>query len=103
MTATPKNAERPADRMPPKRRRIAYALLAVFPLGLHRQYLGDRRGAWAYRNCALMAGIAWWLQRPAAFWVLLALLAAFAAYDIGWIARRLAAAGAADAAEAGRR
>jgi hypothetical protein len=32
-----------------RRRGVTYALLAAFPLGLHRDYLQDRRGAWLYR------------------------------------------------------
>ena len=31
-----------------KRRRIAYALLVLYPLGAHRFYLEDRRGALLY-------------------------------------------------------
>lgn len=42
-----------------KRRRVAYALLCVFPLGLHRDYLGDRAAAWAYRaGTGLLAVVA---------------------------------------------
>lgn len=32
-----------------RKRSSAYALLALFPLGLHRDYLRDPRGAWLYR------------------------------------------------------
>jgi hypothetical protein len=35
-----------------KRRNVAYALLLLFPLGLHRDYLEDRLGAWSYRLAA---------------------------------------------------
>ena len=74
---------------PPRQARVAYALLAVFPLGMHRAYLDDNRGAWAYRNCSLLAIAAWVIGRPVAFWILLGMLALFALYDIGWIGRRL--------------
>jgi hypothetical protein len=32
-----------------RRRAVVCALLAAFPLGLHRDYLRDRRGAWLFR------------------------------------------------------
>ena len=32
-----------------RHRGVTYALLAAFPLGLHRDYLQDRCGAWLYR------------------------------------------------------
>jgi hypothetical protein len=32
-----------------RKRSLACALLAAFPLGLHRDYLHDRRGAWLFR------------------------------------------------------
>jgi hypothetical protein len=32
-----------------RRRGVACALLLAFPLGLHRDYLHDRRGAWLFR------------------------------------------------------
>lgn len=49
----------------------AYELLALFPLGLHRAYLGDRRGAWAWRlGCLLTLALLLW-ARP---WGLAALV-----------------------------
>jgi hypothetical protein len=48
-----------------RRRGVTYALLAAFPLGLHRDYLQDHRGAWLYRlgtgaaiAAALLGGMA---------------------------------------------
>lgn len=62
-----------------KKRGIAYALVALFPLGLHRDYLGDRRGAWLYRTGTL-AGVALLvLEQP---WIAAALLAAGALFAI---------------------
>jgi hypothetical protein len=73
-----------------KRRSRAYGLLAVFPLGLHRAYLDDRRGAWLYRAASLVA-----LASIAVDWRLAALVAALVAaallYDCFWIERRLVA------------
>lgn len=44
-----------------RRRHIAYALLLLFPLGLHRNYLHDARGAWCYRAAALLVVASAWL------------------------------------------
>ncbi len=64
-----------------RRRPVAYALLALFPLGAHRWYLREPVGALAY--CALSAAaLAWW---PAAIAAL-----AFAIFDAWWIDRRVA-------------
>ncbi len=41
-----------------RKRTVAYALLALFPLGLHRAYLQDRRGAWLYRAGTLIGVVA---------------------------------------------
>lgn len=73
-----------------KRRSRAYGLLAAFPLGLHRAYLDDPRGAWAYRLAAAIALAAllvdWQLALP-----VLVLLAAALVYDLFWIERRIVA------------
>jgi len=73
-----------------KRRSHAYGLLAGFPLGLHRAYLDDRRGAWAYRIASALALAAalvdWRLAVPIA-----ALLAAALLHDLFWIERRVVA------------
>ncbi|MCC6610716.1 MAG: TM2 domain-containing protein [Burkholderiales bacterium] len=71
-----------------KRRSRAYGLLAAFPLGLHRAYLDDRRGAWAYRVASLAGVGALLLDWRAAALLGLALLGA-AAYDLFWIDRRV--------------
>ena len=68
-----------------KRRRVAYALLLLFPLGVHRFYLEDRRGAFLYclglaaALLSLIAGAA-----PVA-WALAAVLIGAALLDIRWI------------------
>jgi len=73
-----------------KRRSRAYGLLAAFPLGLHRAYLDDPRGAWAYRVVAAIAVVAlivdWRLAIP-----VVALLAAALVHDLFWIERRVVA------------
>lgn len=65
-----------------RRRGTAYALLALFPLGMHRHYLRDRRGAWLYRGGSLLAIAAYLLGQSALSAVLLAALAAWALYDL---------------------
>jgi hypothetical protein len=72
-----------------KRRSRAYALLALFPLGLHRSYLEDRRGAWAYRIAAVLAA-ALVPAEPLAAAAIAAAIAAFALRDILWIEDALA-------------
>jgi len=73
-----------------KRRSRAYGLLAAFPLGLHRAYLDDSRGAWAYRVATVLAVLAlildWRLAVPIG-----ALVAAALVHDLFWIERRLVA------------
>jgi len=73
-----------------KRRARAYGRLAVFPLGLHRAYLDDPRGAWAYRTASLAAaGAAFADWRWAA--AIGALLIGAVIYDLFWIDRRVVA------------
>ena len=68
-----------------KRRRLAYVLLLLFPLGAHRFYLEDRRGALLYclgfaaGLVSLVAG-----AKPVA-WALGAVLIGAALLDIRWI------------------
>ena len=73
-----------------KRRSRAYGLLAAFPLGLHRAYLDDPRGAWGYRLAAALAVAAfivdWRLALPVAALVAVALV-----HDCFWIERRIVA------------
>ena len=73
-----------------KRRRLAYALLALFPLGFHRDYLEDRRGGWSYRlGSVICIGAAVWVGPAAAGAVALALAAA-AVMDLMRVESRLA-------------
>lgn len=73
-----------------KRRPKAYRLLVLFPLGLHRAYLEDIRGAWIYRLASIAALLAGWFGPTWVALLILALLAGFAAYDIRWIEDRVA-------------
>ncbi|HXV10176.1 MAG TPA: hypothetical protein VD839_05185 [Burkholderiales bacterium] len=72
-----------------KRRHIAYALLMLFPVGAHRLYLEDRRGALLY--CLGSAAVAVSLVAGAApvGWALAALLTGAALLDIRWIEKTL--------------
>lgn len=73
-----------------KRRSRAYGLLVAFPLGLHRAYLDDPRGAWLYRAASLFAVAAIALDWRLA--VLLAcLIAAALVHDLFWIEPRIVA------------
>lgn len=73
-----------------KRRTRAYTLLALFPLGLHRAYLDDTRGAWVYRIATLTAIATWWLGSAWGALGIATVAAAFALYDIRWIEDRAA-------------
>jgi len=68
-----------------KRRRIAYALLLLFPVGAHRAYLEDRRGALLY--CVGSAAAALSLAAGATLvgGALGAALIGWALFDIRWI------------------
>lgn len=73
-----------------KRRRIAYWLLAAFPLGLHRSYLQDPRGAWAFRAITasgVVTVLSGWTLGGA---LMLLLVAGLALHDIRWIDDRVA-------------
>ena len=73
-----------------RRPRRAYALMLPFPLGLHRAYLGDTRGAWAWRlGCLAAAALLLW-TRPWGLLVLPLLVIALLA-DALRIERRCAA------------
>jgi len=71
-----------------RRPRTAYLLWLAFPLGAHRAYLSERRGAWAYRVASLAA-----LALLALDWrasaVVGAVLVCAALYDLTWIRRRV--------------
>jgi len=72
-----------------KRRRIAYGLWLVFPLGLHRFYLDDKRFAWAYPSVSLVALLAFAVIGRNTALAVLALLTVGALYDLYWIDRRI--------------
>jgi len=63
-----------------KRRPVAYALLALFPLGAHRWYLREPWGGAAFVALSAAAWF-WW---PAAL-----ASAGFAVFDAWWIDRRV--------------
>ena len=65
-----------------RKRSTAYALLALFPLGLHRDYLRDPRGAWLYRGGTGLAIAAYLLGEPMISVGVLAALAGGAIYDM---------------------
>ena len=65
-----------------RKRGVACALLAFFPLGLHRAYLHDRRGAWLYRAGTLLGVAALLAGLPLVAGLTLAAGAAFAIYDL---------------------
>jgi hypothetical protein len=73
-----------------KRRSRAYGLLAAFPLGLHRRYLDDPRGAWLYRAGSALAVAGAFVDWRFAG-VVAALIAAALIYDLFWIERRVVA------------
>lgn len=74
-----------------KRRGTAYALLALFPLGLHRDYLRSPAGAWAYRAGLIGALLALWLGGTYVAIGLGVLLLGFALFDIRWLDNQIAA------------
>lgn len=64
-----------------RKRGTAFALLALFPLGLHRDYLHDRRGAWIYRGATLLSGGVWLAGHPLSGLVVMAIAAVCAVRD----------------------
>jgi hypothetical protein len=73
-----------------KRRGHAWALLAAAPLGLHRAYLEDRRGAWLWRAASVaLVLLSFWDLRIAS--MLAAAMLAAAGFDAWWIDRRVTA------------
>jgi hypothetical protein len=65
-----------------RKRSTAYALLVLFPLGIHRDYLHDTRGAWLYRGGTGLAIAAYLLGETMLSAGVLAVLAAGAIYDM---------------------
>jgi hypothetical protein len=74
-----------------KRRARGYALLTAFPLGLHRSYLDDPRGAWGYRGLTLATAAGAAAGWPWVAWAAVAALVGWALFDIRWIDNRVAA------------
>ena len=67
----------------------AYAAWILFPLGLHRFYLAEPRGGWAFVALSLFVAATLWLA-PAWWWLLpLAVLLGLAIHDLFWIDRRV--------------
>jgi len=67
----------------------AYAAWILFPLGLHRFYLAEPRGGWAFVVLSLFVAATFWLTPPW-WWLLpLAVLLGLAIYDLFWIDRRV--------------
>ncbi|MGM0412912.1 MAG: TM2 domain-containing protein [Pseudomonadota bacterium] len=60
-----------------RKRTTTWALWPLFPLGLHRLYLGDRRGAAALPLLTLGALVLWWAGWPP-------IAAALATVVLGW-------------------
>lgn len=75
-----------------RKRRSAWLLLLLFPLGAHRDYLGDPRGAWLYRAGTALAVAACLLGEVLIGAGLLAALIAGAIYDMSrleWMIARI--------------
>jgi hypothetical protein len=68
-----------------KRRRIAYALLLLFPVGGHRAYLEDRRGALLYCVGSAAAALSLAAGATVVGGALGATLIGWALFDIRWI------------------
>lgn len=67
----------------------AYFAWILFPLGLHRFYLSEPRGGWAFVTLSLLVALTAWLAL-AWWWLLpLALLLGLAIHDLFWIDRRV--------------
>ena len=73
-----------------KKRKVAYGWLLLFPLGMHRAYLEDKRGAWAYRLIALLSLVFFILDYSIPAIVLFIVQMGVALYDIRWIEDRAA-------------
>lgn len=74
-----------------KRRSRAYALLVAFPLGAHRAYLDEPRGAWAYRGLSVLAAAGFAAGWSWLGWAAAAALAGWTVHDLRWIDDRVAA------------
>ena len=72
-----------------KRRRVAYPLLVLFPLGAHRLYLEDRRGSLLYCLGSAALAVSLIVGAGPLAWALAALLVGAALLDIRWIEKAL--------------
>lgn len=68
-----------------KRRPVAYALLLLFPVGAHRLYLEDRRGALLYCLGSAATILSWAAGAALVGYALGAMLLARALLDVRWI------------------
>ena len=68
-----------------KKRSTAYGLLLLFPSGMHRAYLNNKSGAWAYRLTTLLLVALYFFNFKFVATVLLIGLIVFALYDIRWL------------------
>ena len=68
-----------------KKRSTAYGLLLLFPSGMHRAYLNNKWGAWAYRLTTLLLVAMYFFHFKFVAALLLIGLIAFALYDIRWL------------------
>lgn len=67
----------------------AYAFWLLFPLGLHRFYLEERRGGVMFPLLSLVTTLAVWLA-PASWWLApAAALLGYALHDLFWIDRKV--------------
>lgn len=73
-----------------KKRTRAYGLLVLFPLGLHRAYLEEMRGAWLYRALSVTTVLAVMLEHGWIALILGGFVTSFLLYDIRWIEDRVA-------------
>jgi TM2 domain-containing membrane protein YozV len=74
-----------------RRRPQAYAAWILFPLGLHRFYLGEPRGGLAFLVLTATAALTGWFA-PAWWWLLPTVaVAGLAVHDLFWIDRRVVA------------
>ena len=72
-----------------KRRSVAYFLWLLFPLGLHRAYLDDRRGAVIYCLGSGIAVAGLVAGPEIAGWIVGALVVARALVDLAWIEKTI--------------
>ena len=74
-----------------RRRRLAYGLWLLFPLGAHRFYLESRRGGLVYLGLTVLSLAFWFGFGGEAAVLPLGAALLFALYDLFWIDRRITA------------